>query len=410
MTIIFNDDKILISISIALIAAYLVRVTIPSVWLYPIAPDLVNFAGFAFLFLAAAYLFSRSGMQINQLSFMLIVLLIITTTLSVDLDIAISRAVLWGLVFVVAGPFFTSPQAIVLREHLWDKSKYIVISVTAISFIWISLRLPQFGKGVSGITMHSMLLGAIAGLASVISFSNLLALTVRSLFSWGLFITSALTCLLAGSRTAVLAAIAGCVAVVIMRLPGMMVRAVAFASMTILVIMSWFLFDIGDADMQNMSAASDASHIYLSELAKKGSINSRQQLWSNRIEEFTESPIVGVGIGVDTFITTKNAFGAKIVEPGSSYLAIISMTGIVGATGLALLLFSLIHQVITRNDMIKEKDLAQAAGVGVFWAIHGIAEGWIFAGGSLLCLLFWIWVGRLANLAGALPEDQRVLS
>ena len=82
------------------------------------------------------------------------------------------------------------------------------------------------------------------------------------------------------------------------------------------------------------------------------------------------------------------------------------MTGILGATGLLLLLCSLGGQLMKRSYLIPKTDLVQTAGIGAFWAVHAVAEGWIFAGGSFLCLLFWIWVGRLATLASTELENQ----
>jgi len=406
MPIPFKSDKRLIVLSATLLAAYAVRVTIPSVWLYPLVPDLINFSGFVVLIIAAVYLFTQPHKHVNPLSVLLIALLFITTIFSVELDTAIVRAVLWGLIFIVAGPFFMGPQAIAFRELLWDQSKYMILGISILSFLWISLRLPQYGRGASGVTMHCMLLGAIAGLASVVSFSRILALTVRSQLAWGVFIVTSLTCLLGASRSAALAAIAGCVAMAIMRIQSKLLRTISSMGLLFLIVISWYAFNIGDSDIEKIQASEYSRNIYISGLAQKGNINSREQVWSNRIEEFTQNPLVGVGIGVDTFFTTRNAFGAKTIEPGSSYLAVLSMTGIVGAVGLASLLFGFIAQIVKNADLVEKEDLVQMGGIGVFWAVHGVAEGWIYAGGSLLCLLFWIWMGRLANLTQAPAEDE----
>ena len=185
-----------------------------------------------------------------------------------------------------------------------------------------------------------------------------------------------------------------------------MLRVFSFIAIIMLAATIWSSLDLGDADLDTINASSGILNPFTKEIIQKGMINTRQQLWDNRIEEFMEYPASGVGIGVDTFRSVKNVFGANIVEPGSSYLAVLSMTGILGAMGLLLLLFNLGGQVMKRSYLISETDLVQTASVGAFWAVHAVAEGWIFAGGSLLCLLFWIWVGRLANLAGTLPESK----
>lgn len=400
------SDKRLALLSAALIAAYAIRVTIPAVWIYPVAPYVINFSGFAVLIFALFYLFFQSGMYFNLFGILLLFSVALTALFSVDLETALIRSILWGLVFIVTGPFFTSLRANVFRNYLWEQSKYLVIAITLLSFIWNSLHLPQYGRGISGVTMHCMLLGALAGLATIFSFNNLLALSSRSLISWGIFAASALTCLLSASRAAVMAATAGCLIVLIMKFRNLMLGVFSFVCIIVIASLIWSSFDLGDSDLDTINASSSALNPYTKEISQKGKFNTRQQLWANRIEEFMEYPASGVGIGVDTFAAAKNAFGGNVVEPGSSYLAVLSMTGILGAMGLLLLLWSLGGQVMKRSYFIPEADLVQTASIGAFWAVHAVAEGWIFAGGSLLCLLFWIWVGSLVNLAGTSPVSQ----
>lgn len=399
-------DKRLAVLSAVLLAAYTIRVTIPAVWIYPVAPYFINFSGSAVLIFALFYLFLKSGMSFNPFGILLLFSVALTALFSANLETALIRSILWGLVFIVAGPLFRSQRANTFRIYLWDQSKYLIITITLLSFIWNSLHLPQYGKGAGGVTMHCMLLGAIAGLASVFSLNNLLALTSRSLISWGIFAASALTCLLSASRAAAMAAAAGCVIVLLMKFQNPMFRLFSLVGIILITTFVWSAFDLGGSDIDTINASKGTFNTYTKEITQKGKINTRQKLWANRVAEFMENPASGVGIGVDTFVSAKNAFGANAVEPGSSYLAVLSMTGILGATGLLLLLGSLGGQVMKRRYLIPKTDLVQAAGIGAFWAVHAVAEGWIFAGGSLLCLLFWIWVGRLATLAGTVPESQ----
>jgi hypothetical protein len=397
------SDKRLAMLSALLIAAYAIRVTIPSVWIYPVAPQLINFSGFAVLIFAFFHLFSKSSGHFNVFAMLLLFSLAVTSLFSVILETAVIRTILWGLVFIVTGPFFTSLKATTFRNYLWKHSQNLVIGITLLSFIWNSLHLHQYGKGAAGVTLHCMLLGALAGLATVFSFNKTLS---RFRFNLFVFVTSALTCLMSGSRAAVLAAGVGCVVVLVMKCRGLMFRSIAFVGVIMVAFVIWSASGLGDSDNDTINASSGAFSPYTIELLHKGKTNTRQQLWANRIEEFMEYPVSGVGIGVDTFKLRENAFAGNVIEPGSSYLAVLSMTGVSGAMGLLLLLGNLISRVLKRSHLIPKTDLVQTASVGAFWAVHAVAEGWIFAGGSLLCLLFWIWVGKLANLAATTSESQ----
>lgn len=393
----------LVILSVLLLGAYAIRVTIPAVWLYPVAPYVVNYSGFVSLAIASVFLLPNS--RINHLALLLLLSLAATTLLSTENETAMIRFALWALMFIVAGPFFKDSRAVCFRNCLWEYSVILIMGITLLSFFWNILGLPLYGKGSAGVTMHCMLLGAIAGLATVLSCNRLFALTARSLLSWGVFAVSMLTCLMAGSRAAVLAAGVGCMAVFIMKLRGMVLRSFALLGVLTLAAFLWVSLDFGDSDLSRYESSGVLSS-YTKELFDKGRTNTRQQLWENRLVEFDRNPIAGVGIGIDTYSDKKSVFGGSVVEPGSSYLAVLAMTGLLGFTCLTLLFINLGHQVVKRSRLIPAPELTQVVSVGAFWSVHAIAEGWIFAAGSLLCLLFWIWVGRLASLAVTLPEHR----
>jgi hypothetical protein len=42
--------------------------------------------------------------------------------------------------------------------------------------------------------------------------------------------------------------------------------------------------------------------------------------------------------------------------------------------------------------------------MGALLAVHGVAEGWILAVGSPLGFIFWLWLGRLADVANETQE------
>ena len=384
--------------SIALLLAYTLRITIPSIWLSPL---IVNYAGFIILIVAVLTLFFSSRFSFFYPALVLVILLAITTLVSNAFETASGRFVLWFLVFCAVAPLIRSYKADLFRYYLWQNHILIIYVITVLSFIWYMLKLPLYGKGMSGVTMHCMLLAAIAGMSSVLSFSKIL-FNKKSVLYWGIFIVSILTCLLGASRVAFIAAVIGCAVATCMQLKSAKNALFSIGILLIMAIVVGVLIDDG----QN-SSNSLKKNQFTSEILEKGEANSREQLWANRVQEFSENVITGVGIGVDTFKMKSSEISAEVVEPGSSYLAVLSMTGLLGAFGLILLFFNLGYRLLKNTALTPKQDLTECVAIGVFWLAHAIAEGWIFAGGALLCLFFWIWVGRLAYLGTKIRRNTR---
>jgi hypothetical protein len=397
-------DKRLALLSTALISLYVIRITILARWISPIAPYLIDYGGYTILILSMLILFVIRTSRLEQrnvIFFLSLILIVISVFFSDEFEFSLIRTILWLLVFMVAGPLFSGAKIAVYRNYLWVHFKVAVITITMLSFAWYVLRLPIYGKGMAGVTVHSILLGAIAGISMILIFATAIHFR-KPYLHWPMFFVSFITCLLAASRVAVLAGCAGCLAVLVFQVRSQINQVFLLLSIVILSLAVWTFFDLGASHISDIYTAGQLSE-YTQELAIKGFVNTRDRLWSNRLIEFENNPFFGVGIGVDTFAIRKDSLPSGAVEPGSSYLTVLSMTGIFGAGGLLLLFASLGGRFWSRIVMLTTIERAQFVGVGTFWAIHAVAEGWIFAGGSILCLFFWIWVGRLASLGNVVP-------
>jgi hypothetical protein len=231
---------------------------------------------------------------------------------------------------------------------------------------------------------QSMILGPIAGLGVLIAAAR--AIHGRS-WRWGLLALLGLIPVLAsGSRVATLATGAAGSYLLIRRKP----MLGGLAALGFLVAVGIFVARGGNATESDSVGAA---------LSRKGIENTRTDLWQSRIEEFKSSPLLGIGIAMGTGSGSAiEADGAIRVEPGSSYLAVLAMTGGVGtvaffsALGLLLFGFASNHQ-----QAPMDKDILSV--VGIFLAVNGIAEGWILGFGSPLCFLFWLWLGNVGDAA-----------
>jgi O-antigen ligase len=119
-----------------------------------------------------------------------------------------------------------------------------------------------------------------------------------------------------------------------------------------------------------------------------GAYGSRTEKWTARLIEFGSSPIVGIGYAsVDSRLDDVGVGG--VIEPGSSWLAILSMTGIIGF----ILVISILIKPLRYLKSHPTPYNALLLGLMAYVCTHMISEGYIFAGGSALCFIAWLIFG-----------------
>ncbi len=292
------------------------------------------------------------------------------------------------LLIIAVGPAVLNRSAAAARSAAWRITTTGLTTLTAVFVFWYVLRLPSLGGRIyfTAFMNQSMLLGPIAGLGVVIA--SVRAIHGRSL-RWGLLATTGLIPLLAsGSRLAALATAApGCL-LLLRRVPALGV----LTSLLLLTTIYGFM-------TRNEMQSDDETVSFTSALSRKGNANSRTDLWQCRIDEFKSSPLLGIGVAMGTGSgSVVEANGDIRVEPGSSYLAVLAMTGALGFITLLSALGRLLVQFgFAKSSQKLHRDILIV--VGIFLAVHGVAEGWIFGFGSPLCFLFWLWLGNVGDAA-----------
>ena len=296
-----------------------------------------------------------------------------------------------GLILLVVsmGPVVLNPVAIEMRSAAWRFSTNGMIALTGIFFLWYLLRLPSFGAGdFSSFMYQCMLLGPIVGLGIVIALAR--AIHGRS-WRWGLFaILGFIPLLASGSRVAALATIAA--------ICFLLIRHKPILGLGFIVLCACLIYGFVSRG-GNLESSADS---LTGAMARKGNLNSRADMWEARLLEFKSSPLFGIGIGMGSGEAEKGGGkdenGDIRVEPGSCYLAVLSMTGGLGTiaftSALGLLLFGFIG---SRHNVGLDKDVLNV--VGIYLAVHGVAEGWILGFGGPLCFLFWLWLGKVGDAA-----------
>lgn len=116
---------------------------------------------------------------------------------------------------------------------------------------------------------------------------------------------------------------------------------------------------------------------------------SRDELWSQRMEEFKSSPIWGIGFAAHGVGANKQV-GRN--ESGGSFISVLAQAGIIGIIFVLLIWVAAI--MIPKAIGIDYNNILFYASF-VFMSIHSILEGYMFQAGWYLCLIIWFIIGLM---------------
>lgn len=312
------------------------------------------------------------------------------------------RFLLFTLLMACVSPIFTGDKAIRNRRNMFQIVLVICLIIGIGSFFARFLGINymrtynrDFMTTVGlfgGLTTHSMSLGLVAGISAI--YMAYLGYLMRKRLFFLLSFISVITVMFTASRAALMATIAG-ITMAIFRLSGTMSKFVVTS--VVVVMLGAVSFPLWGGAMDGVISKNEGNN-------KAGSaISSRESLWKSRINEFENSPITGIGFAA----IHKSSSGAAgldertgMVESGSSWLIILSMTGIIGAI---FLLPVFVHAYLT---VYKDNDQFSAlvCGILTLFFVHMIAEGYIFYGGSQMAFMMWLTVGVAMDCKYAIEE------
>lgn len=140
-------------------------------------------------------------------------------------------------------------------------------------------------------------------------------------------------------------------------------------------------------------------------------INSREDMWESRLNEYKESPLYGVGFGYMKYgwgnVNAKKTDGR--IEAGSGWISVISQTGTLGAICMSLIIIpNLIFLMRKRNTSYCS---AWYSGMCIMFILQPITEAYITTVGAVLCCLFWLNYSVIESFRkGILTESDLDLS
>lgn len=314
------------------------------------------------------------------------------------------RLILFCLVLVIASPCIYSTTLNFFRFKL-QQILYCILNIIVLSslVLYLSGAGKYQGSYYAGITIHSMLLAPCSAIIIFYSWYHSILFNQqkkprRQLIVHGLSLISALCMLLlTGSRSGLGATLGGMGIFFLLLLSfERFVKYILWMAVLICCI-SFF----------------GESKLFQPLLEKNGGslefqYDSRIELWEMKWAEFKTRPLCGIG-----FATAAESLEGNLIsntgriESGSSWLGLLATTGVLGMAAFVNILVYSIGQLrrIYRQDKYAGSFLS---AVLVFWLLHMLAEGYLWAGGSVLCLLFWLWLGVI-NSVEKMPELSKKL-
>lgn len=229
-----------------------------------------------------------------------------------------------------------------------------------------------------GLTKHSMLLGPLSAV-SIISLLYFFYVTRKKYIL--LIVVPCVGCLLfAASRGSIIAVIVG----IAFLLYNLSVKKSLFLKRVLLITLGlivtfplWQDATIGIKEKNNRD--------------DQGIFDSRTYKIQARIKEFRQKPIFGIGFAaVDPNGGDSYNVETGTIEPGSSWLAVLSMLGILGFLQIFYLIYDSFNSL--SKGYYRQRN-ALIISIMSFFIVHMFIEGYIFASGSPLCFIFWLIIG-----------------
>lgn len=300
------------------------------------------------------------------------------------------RYFLFAIIIVTCSGMCVSEQLIIARNRIFEITCFACAFLGVGSFFARFLGINYmrvYNLSVSelnatglfgGLASHSMLLGPAAGVGTLYLVNY--AFKERKKILWLCAAFSLVSVLFASSRSAFLSVIAGIM--VFIQLSSESIGKFFKYIMVIFIVIActmplWqkAMSGLIEKQQNNVTAGSTFS--------------SREDKWSQRITEFESSPVFGYGFAsVDPANKDHSiGMGGKSLESGSSWLSVLSMTGIIGFILIMSIYLKSFRSAyrFTRNPLM--------LSVLTLLSVHMFAEGYIFFGGSFLAFLFWITIG-----------------
>lgn len=285
------------------------------------------------------------------------------------------------MMMIAIGPIlvYANKEPHLLLHSLLSWS-FVIITLLSFLFYILGAGFVYKKNMFIGISIHAMALGPISGITMLNLIHQLfIAKKNKIKILYGISIVIALlTCLLAGSRGALAACLLGATFLVYKQY-GIKICTVIFVTVFIIGVFTapiWLPYT--ETMQKKMEYASEVGH------------SSRDALWNDRIKEFKDSPIIGQGFAsINRMVATRTPFSivTRSLEPGTSWLFVLSSLGIVGLG----LFIAMLTKACWKFVIAKEYSLnIWHTALLFFFFVHFFIEGYVLHTGGMLFVFFWL--------------------
>ena len=356
--------------------------------LYPDLPSWGYYIILLVMFILAQQYGSGKGKR-AKLAIGMLVVVVFSSTVNLTLTLRVAQ---FALVFIGTLMFssfkFYRFKVRMLRCFMWGFALTAPINyyahVKGINYQLYNWRHlgETFTLDFSGFTVHPMWLSAACAIATIFFVYQMILIWQRKGVIWSLMMlpliyVSVMVTIWGASRSA-LGISVGAALLLVYLINQNLTRA--FGIVAFIAVISVFLmpkFVEGATRMQNKKEVKSLTD------------NSRGSLWMARVEEFTTSPLWGIGFSA-TGIGAEKQVGRA--ETGSGWLSILSQAGLLGLI-LAILLVK--RAILPLRYLRENKEIALYYALFIFMSLHTLFEAYVFQGGWYLCFVYWLTVSVL---------------
>lgn len=355
----------------------------------PVFPDSINYM--VLLIMSAYVIFKAEALSVPMLAILIYLTFNILICSPDNIFNPWMRFAFFIVLIIAVSPLVQSESLRAMRRDMLNAILWIASLLSVLSFfcrfmgVNFMFGIANFSYNTAGtfagLFNHSMMLGPVAGISTVFLAYKAYTSDIKTAKKW--YLSASLTCLAAvafsASRSALLATITG---IIFMLMKVISDRQRFFKILASILVMASISFPLWGSALDGIIEKNNNNII------AGGSFSSREKKWNARITEFKSNPMFGIGFSsVNPQLDDVSTGGT--VEPGSSWLAILSMSGIIGC-GLFLMIFWSGYNACNQLD---DPDDALLLGLLILFAVHMMTEGYVFAAGSFLGFLLWLIVG-----------------
>ena len=397
-TRLFTHGVTAMTIMLWLLATALVftRLWLPATPLWPVAHTAALQGGVMAIALVWMICISPT-VRLNRLLSLFCIAAAASIVLNGGQSVSAARLALFILVMLLISPLAVSDELNRFRLILWRLTWWTLRLIIIFSFVYfiidtINDRIP--GSGFGGLPVSAIWLGILSTLVLLNSFwhlTNNRQLSTLAAFYHGLLLAFSVMLIIAtGSRSALLASAVGLCPLL------WAIRRNRFK------LLLFFISLIGI--VTSYAVCNHVNRLYVVHKTEytmnfDGIAGIKKPIWNARLQEFGSSPLYGIGFGTSPAVKIVIKADDKeddnwyyrnyTTEPGSSWLNLLSTTGIVGFLLISLFNLRLLRH-LWRNRFADIHVFYFLIGLLTAMWLHGCFEGGLLYAGNPKFFFYWL--------------------